>query len=117
MAAAPAPRVAVLPAGRRQARVQLPACLLVVPAAEVVQRREQVAASIGEAVGQGATGVLLTDEQSSGDARVGSLCPTLPRRMLRMTRHGETLRAASGQALTCTCHAICPSACRGRREV
>lgn len=63
-------RATVFPAGRRQAKVRLPACLLLLSAADAVQQREAVAASIGEAVGQGVTGVLLTDEQSCG-----GLCP------------------------------------------
>ena len=57
---------AVFPAGRKQAKVQLPACLLLVSATEAVQQRERVAVSIGQAVSQGGTGVLLTDELSSG---------------------------------------------------
>lgn len=110
-AAAPASRVTVLPAGRKQARVQLPACLLVVSAAEVVQRREQVAAAIGEAVGQGATGVLLTDEQSTGGM--------LPHASLLIGRllcaaadvHGAVFRASSGQAWVhaCACDSLCMS--------
>ena len=59
--------VAVFPAGRKQAKLTLPAFIIVVSAAEVLRRRDSIGEEIGVAVSAGATGVLLGDADSLGE--------------------------------------------------
>ena len=66
-AAAASSQVAVFPAGRKQAKVTLPACIIVVSATEVLQRRVSIAEQIGAAISEGATGILLGDAQGLGE--------------------------------------------------
>ena len=64
--AASASQVAVFPAGRKQAKLTLPAFIIVVSAAEVLRRRDSIGEEIGDAVSAGATGVLLGDADGLG---------------------------------------------------
>ena len=64
----------MFPAGKKQAKVALPACILVLTAAQVVERREELTQSIGDAIAAGATGVLLEDAEGTG-----SLCIRMKR--------------------------------------
>ena len=66
-AAAASSEVAVFPAGRKQAKVVLPAFIIIMSAAEVLQRRHSIAEEIGAAVSAGATGILLGDAQGLGE--------------------------------------------------
>lgn len=61
-------RVTVFPAGKKQARVVLPACILVLTATDVIERRAELSQSISDAIGAGATGVLLEDDEGTGAA-------------------------------------------------
>ena len=63
-------RVTVFPAGKKQARVVLPACILVFTATDVMERRAELSQSITDAIGAGATGVLLEDDEGTGAATV-----------------------------------------------
>ena len=65
--AAASSQVAVFPAGRKQAKVTLPAFIIVVSAAEVLQRRDSIAEDLGAAISEGATGILLGDAQGLGE--------------------------------------------------
>ena len=65
--AAASSQVAVFPAGRKQARLTLPAFILTVSAAEVLQRRDSIAEEVGAALNEGATGILLGDAQGLGE--------------------------------------------------
>ncbi len=58
----------MFPAGKKQARVALPACILVLTATDVMERREELSQSISDAIGAGATGVLLEDDEGTGAA-------------------------------------------------
>lgn len=68
-AAAASSQVAVFPAGRKQAKVTLPAFIVIVSATEVLQRRDSIAEEIGAAISEGATGILLGDAQGLGEHR------------------------------------------------
>ena len=57
-------RTASFPAGRRQARVQLPASFLTVKASEVLTSTEVLSAGLSA----GATGVILEDDSGSGES-------------------------------------------------
>ena len=65
--AASASQVAVFPAGRKQAKLTLPAFIIVVSVAEVLRRRDSIGEEIGAAVSAGVTGVLLQDADSLGE--------------------------------------------------
>ena len=65
--AASASQVAVFPAGRKQAKLTLPAFIIVVSATDVLRRRDSIGEEIGAAVSAGATGVLLGDADSLGE--------------------------------------------------
>jgi hypothetical protein len=58
--------VTVFPAGKKQAKVALPACILVLTAAQVVERRDELTQSVGDAIAAGATGVLLEGSEGTG---------------------------------------------------
>ncbi|CAL5229653.1 g13018 [Coccomyxa viridis] len=68
--AAASSQVAVFPAGRKQAKVTLPALIIVVSATEVLQRRDSIAEDLGAAISDGATGILLGDAQGLGGAEL-----------------------------------------------
>ncbi|EIE21598.1 hypothetical protein COCSUDRAFT_30102 [Coccomyxa subellipsoidea C-169] len=70
VAVAASSRVTVFPAGKKQAKVALPACILVLTAADVVERRQELTQSIGDAIAAGATGVLLEDDDGTGGAQL-----------------------------------------------
>ena len=56
-------KAASFPAGRKQAKIQLPACILTIKAAEVDKCLEAVTAAITA----GATGVLLIGDNDTGE--------------------------------------------------
>ena len=56
--AASSSQVTLFPAGNKQAKVSLPAFIIIVSATEVVQRRDSIAEEIGTAISAGANGVL-----------------------------------------------------------
>ena len=62
MCRAAATRAASFPAGRKQAKIQLPACFLSIKASEV----ENLIDAIGAAISAGATGVLLISDNDTG---------------------------------------------------
>ena len=64
---ADASRAAAFPAGKRQARVELPACFVSISVEDAINDAEKV----GAAVSAGATGVLLVDEADAG------VCPSM----------------------------------------
>ncbi len=74
VAVAASSRVTVFPAGKKQAKVALPACILLLTAADVVERRQELTQSIGDAIAAGATGVLLEDDDGTGAFAKGLRC-------------------------------------------
>lgn len=62
----PSSRVTVFPAGKKQAKIALPACILIVEASDLGKGRDRLIQQVGEAISSGATGVLLEDSQGSG---------------------------------------------------
>ena len=67
-------RAAAFPAGRRQAKVQLPACFVSVDVADISRFEE----TVGQAISAGATGVILLDSSDMGECSTLKHHPTKP---------------------------------------
>jgi hypothetical protein len=111
-AAAPPSKVTVFPAGKKQAKVALPACILIVDASEVSQHKERLTEEVGEAVSAGATGVLLEDSEGTGGTLLSAIlgahhmCSFEPCRCTSDVHDVPAISYASGSVyIICSSHA------------